>query len=304
MHLKDALALGRKPGTVAYRRVYLGQLVAWLRDRRVTEARQVTFRLLGEYLVFLTTRRTCYKRAKLTSLSVKTLASEASVLRCFFAWLVTRRVLLFNPADGLRLGDRSSPLPKEVLTAPEVEALLSAPGSDPLGIRDRAILETLYSTGLRRAELCALDLYDLDSSEGFLRVRNGKGGRDRITPIGAAALNAIRVYLRDCRPRITQRPKEPALFLAVNGRRVGAKTLNRIVRKAGAAAGIGRNVTPHVLRHTCATHLLRGGADIRHVQAILGHASVATTQIYTRVAVEDLAAAHRRHHPRGTLRIP
>ncbi len=254
--------------------------------------------MLDDYLVYLRKRKTDYNRAEATSLSVKTLAAEASVLRSFFRWLAARRVVLFNPAENLKLGNRTQPLPKAVLSESEISALLSAPGRDTLGLRDRAILETLYSTGLRRAELCGLDLYDLDHAGELVRVRQGKGRRDRIVPIGRAALAAIRRYLRDARPELVETPKEPALFVAaITHRRLHVKTLNLIVRKHAEAAGIAKRVTPHVLRHTCATDLLRGGADIRPVQAILGHASVATTQIYTRVAVEDLVVVHRRHHP-------
>ncbi len=304
-HLVDALARGLARGTIAYRRVYLGQLLAWLERRGITHAREITPAVLDDYLVHLKQRTTDYNRAETTSLSVKTLAAEASVLRSFGRWLTMRRVVLFDPAEHLVLGDRTQPLPKAVLTEAEVQSLLAAPGRDVLGLRDRAILETLYSTGLRRAELCALDLYDLDHAGELVRVRGGKGGRDRVVPIGEAALAAIRVYLRDARPDLVATPKEPALFVAaITHRRLNAKTLNLLVRKHADTAGIAKRVTPHVLRHTCATALLRGGADIRHVQAILGHASVATTQIYTRVAVEDLVQVHRRHHPRRKLRIP
>jgi integrase/recombinase XerD len=305
VHLVDALARGLACGTVAYRRVYLGQLLDWLERRGITRAREITPALLDDYLVHLKQRRTDYNRAEPTALSVKTLAAEASVLRSFGRWLTSRRVVLFDPAELLKLGDRTQPLPKAVLTEADVQALLSTPSRDVLGLRDRAILETLYSTGLRRAELCGLDLYDLDHAGELVRVRQGKGGRDRVVPIGETALAAIRRYLRDARPELVATPKEPALFVAaVTHRRLNVKTLNLLVRKHAEAAGIAKRVTPHVLRHTCATDLLRGGADIRHVQAILGHASVATTQIYTRVAVEDLVVVHRRHHPRRKLRVP
>jgi len=304
-HLADALARGLARGTVDYRRVYLGQLLVWLEHRGITQARQITSAVLDDYLVYLCKRKTDYNRAEATPLSVKTLAAEASVLRSFFRWLAVRRVVLFNPAKELRLGNRTQPLPKAVLGESEIRALLSAPGHDTLGLRDRAILETLYSTGLRRAELCGLDLYDLDHANELVRVRHGKGRRDRVVPIGHAALAAIRNYMRDARPELLETPKEPALFVAaITHRRLNVKTLNQIVRKHADAAGITKRVTPHVLRHTCATDLLRGGADIRHIQVILGHASVATTQIYTRVAVEDLVVVHRRHHPRRKLKIP
>ncbi len=304
-YLTHSRAVGRARSTVAYRSVYLGQLLVWLEERGITRAQLVTARVLAEYLAHLKARVITYKRERPSPLSVKTLAAEASVLRSFFAWLTARRVVLFDPAESLRLGDRTQPLPKAVLTEAEVRALLAAPGKDALGLRDRAMLETLYSTGLRRAELCALDLYDLDATGELTRVRAGKGGRDRVVPIGSCALAALRRYLDVARPELVATPREPALFLAaVTHRRLSVKTLNQIVRKHAGAAGLTRRVTPHVLRHTCATHLLKGGADIRHVQAILGHASVATTQIYTRVAIEDLAAVHRRCHPRARLKVP
>lgn len=304
-HLAAELARGLAPGTVAYRRIYLGQLLAWLGERGIGRPQLVTPRVLAGYLAHLKARVTGYNRKTPAPLSVKTLAAEASVLRSFFSWLVRRRVLLFNPAENLVLGDRTEPLPKTVLTEKEVQALLVTPGLDAAGLRDRAILETLYSTGLRRAELCGLDLYDLDAAGELVRVRRGKGGKDRYVPIGAHALAALRRYLHQARPELVATPKEPALFVATtSGHRLGRQVLNYIVRKHGEAAGLAKRVTPHVLRHTCATHLLQGGAGLRHVQAILGHASIATTQIYTRVAVEDLAAVHRRHHPRRRLKIP
>jgi integrase/recombinase XerD len=304
-HLAGALARGLAPGTVAYRRVYLGQLAAWLEVRGVVSPQRVTPALLTEYLAHLKDRVTGYNRKTPSPLSVKTLQAEASVLRSFFSWLAARRVLLFNPAQELALAGRTQPLPRTVLTESEVQRLLTAPGTDALGLRDRAILETFYSTGLRRAELAGLDLYDVDQASEVVRVRQGKRGKDRYVPIGARALAVLRRYLHEARPGLVATVREPALFVdAVYGHRLNAKTLNLIVRQRGEAAGIQRRVTPHVLRHTCATHLLQGGADLRHVQAILGHASIATTQVYTRVAVEDLAAVHRRHHPRRRLKIP
>jgi len=304
-YLTHSLASGRSPGTIAYRRVYLGQFLAWLKERGIEQAPAVTHRVLNNYLVHLKGRQTAYNRPRPSPLSVTTLAAEVSVVRSLFAWLAARRVLLFNPAEDLRLGRRGGHLPKTILTVVEMEALLAAPGKDALGLRNRAILETLYSTGLRRAELCGLDCYDLDTPSGTVMVRSGKGGRDRVVPIGAHALGALRRYLNESRPELVGRIKEPALFLAaITRRRLNVKTLNLIVRRHAEDAGLGKRVTPHVLRHTCATHLLQGGADLRHVQAILGHASIATTQIYTRVTVEDLVAVHRRHHPREKLQLP
>lgn len=304
-YLDDSLVTGYRAGTVAYRRVYLRQFAGWLRRRRVDDVRKVTPRVLSDYLVRLTTKRSSYHTPKPRRLSGRTLAAEVSVLRSFFRWLTARRVLLFDPAKGLAFRDRASYLPRTILAESEIGALMTAPGTHALGLRDRAILETLYSTGLRRAELCALDLYDLDTRDRIVRVRNGKGGRDRIVPIGRCAVEAVDRYTRDARPLLLTSAKEAALFIGANsGRRLSVKSINAIVTRYAATVGIGKRVTPHSLRHTCATHLLHGGADLRHVQAILGHASVATTQIYTQLAAEDLVRVHRRHHPRATLRVP
>jgi len=303
-YLGDSLVAGYQAGTVAYRRVYLAQFAAWLRRRRVHDVRDVTPRVLGDYLVRLTTKRSAYGSSAPRRLSGRTLAAEVSVLRSFFRWLTARRILLFDPAEGLRFRDRASALPKTILSESEIEALMSVPGTDTLSLRDRAILETLYSTGLRRAELCALDLYDLDTNDRIVRVRNGKGGRDRIVPIGRCAIEAVYRYTRQARPVLSTQPKETALFLAAgSGQRLSVKSINAVVARCAVSAGIGNRVTPHSLRHTCATHLLRGGADIRHVQAILGHASITTTQIYVQVSIEDLATVHRQRHPRRHLRI-
>lgn len=303
-YLQESLVRGHSRGTVAYRRVYLGQLRRWLDERGSARTGTLTPRLLAEFGEHLAHRQTGHNRPVPTILSATTLAAAISVLRSFGAWLAARDLLPQNPANDLRPDRRAAPAPKPVLSVAEMERLLETPGHDTLGLWDRAILETLYSTGLRRAELCGLDLNDIDFCAETVMVRQGKGGRDRVVPIGATALRALRRYLREARPRLLSREEEPAVFLAsITRRRLGAKALNVIIRKHSEAAGFGKRVTPHLLRHTCATHLLRGGAATPDVQAILGHASIGTTQIYTRVAVEDVIAAHVRHHPRDRLRI-
>jgi integrase/recombinase XerD len=167
-----------------------------------------------------------------------------------------------------------------------------------IGRRDRAILETLYGTGLRRGECARLDVSDLDLREGSLLVRNGKGKKDRIVPVPHRAALALDAYVRDVRPQLVTNPLETALFLtAWRGRRLTEMGLTALLRVHAQTAGI-PGVHPHVLRHTCATHLLRGGADVRHVQAILGHRWLKTTALYTHVNVEDLAKVVKRCHPR------
>jgi integrase/recombinase XerD len=176
---------------------------------------------------------------------------------------------------------------------------MEGPRSDTdAGQRDRAILETLYGLCLRRGECARLDLSYVDLSAGTLLVRDGKGRKDRLLPVPGRAAAALGVYLRDVRPRLVRNPREGALFLtAWWGKRLSEVSLSFLLRRHAAAVGISR-IHPHVLRHACATHLLRGGADIRHVQAILGHKKLETTGLYTRVVVEDLRQVFLRSHPR------
>jgi len=303
-YLNASLVRGQTEGTVRYRRVYLAQFVDWLSGREIREWEAVTWRDLEEHVVWLQTRRNRRSQAG-ARLSMHTVAAAVSVLRSFFAWLTTYGRLPADPAVGLKLGRYDRTPQRPVLSIAEVEALLDAPGVDAVGLRDRAILETFYSTGVRRAELCALDCYDVDFSEGAIQVRNGKGGRDRVVPVGSVAISAIRRYLRESRPLLLAGGKDPGLFVAsITHQRISAKDLNWMILKYGTRAGIAGRVTPHVLRHTCATHLLQGGASIRDVQAILGHACIGTTQLYTRVSADDLVAVHARAHPRDALGVP
>jgi integrase/recombinase XerD len=167
-----------------------------------------------------------------------------------------------------------------------------------LCLRDRAILETLYGTGIRRSECVRLDVKDLDLAEGLLLVRNGKGRKDRLVPVPGRAAAALDEYLRGCRPRLLQDLREEALFLSLRGRRLEVTGLRGLVGRHARAAGIGRPVSVHALRHAYATHLLRGGADVRHIQELLGHAQLETTALYTRVVTSDLREAIGRAHPR------
>jgi len=173
----------------------------------------------------------------------------------------------------------------------------------PVGIRNRAIVETFYSTGLRRDELRMLDITDVAISERLVEVRHGKGGRTRTVPLGATASAAITRYVENVRPKLAVRRDEKALFIwataGKRGSRLSRTQIHRIFAEARAAAGIERRVTPHTLRHSFATHLLRAGADLRHVQELLGHARIDTTEIYTHLTIDDLIAAHGRTHPRG-----
>ncbi len=187
------------------------------------------------------------------------------------------------------------------LTIPEMERLLAAPrGDEPAALRDRALLEFAYGTGLRASETVGVDLADLEEDPGFLRVR-GKGGVERWVPVGGQARRAVREWLERGRPRLVRTPAGP-LFVNLRGRRLTRAGFWLILKRHARAAGVSRKVSPHALRHSFATHLLEGGADLRVVQELLGHADLATTQIYTKVDTAYLAEVHRTFHPRGRIR--
>jgi integrase/recombinase XerD len=223
-------------------------------------------------------------------------ARQLSGLRGFFKFLVKERALEADPTalvERPRLGKK---LPK-VLSFAEVERLLATPRTDTdRGVRDRAMIHLMYASGLRVSELCALELGDLDTKTGVVRAF-GKGGKRRLVPVGEAALDAIDAYLRDVRPK---RPtRSAALFLSPRGGALTRQGFWKLLKRYARAAGITTPLSPHKLRHSFATHLLRGGADLRAVQAMLGHADLGTTEIYTRVAQDHVRAAHARAHPRA-----
>lgn len=221
------------------------------------------------------------------------LARHLSTLRSFFGWLEEEKRIPANPAAALRGPRRRRTLPR-YLEEDEVEALLAAPGSDePSAHRDRAILEVLYSTGCRASELVGLDEADLDLRRGLVLLR-GKGKRERIAMLGSPACEALRSYLNQ---KSLLGLDRLALFLNHRGGRLTDRSLRRVLERCLLKAGIHRRCTPHTLRHSFATHMLRRGADLRTVQTLLGHASLATTQIYTHISLEGLRRLYQQAHP-------
>ena len=232
--------------------------------------------------------------------SKTTVARKLAAVRSFYARLLERGEVEANPADLVASPRKDSYLPR-VLKPGEVAGLLDGvPGGAPLDLRDRALLELAYSAGLRAEELVNLDLEGLDPDAEELRVE-GKGGATRIVPAGEPAWRAIEAYLSRGRPALTasaERP-DPALFLSKNGRRLSTSDVRRRLRLRTRHAALQAGVSPHTLRHSFATHLLEGGADLRAIQELLGHASISTTQIYTRVESGRLKEAYARAHPRA-----
>ncbi len=228
-------------------------------------------------------------------------ARSLAAVRGLHRFLVREHLAGADPARDLGAPKVPASLPK-ALSVGQVEALLGAvAGQAPLALRDRALLETLYAAGLRVSEATALDLDDADTEQGCVRAF-GKGARERLVPIGRAARRALDAYLVRGRPALAGARSGPALFLNAGGARLTRQGCWKILRRHARRAGLEADVSPHVLRHSFATHLLAGGADVRSVQELLGHASLATTQVYTRVTPERLREVYLRAHPRATAR--
>lgn len=231
------------------------------------------------------------------TLSTRSLNRHISTLRHFFRFMAAEGILLSSPAQLLETPKLARRLP-EVLSPQEVERLMGQPrGNEPKALRDRAMLELLYATGLRVSELVNLELRNLNLEAGFVRTF-GKGAKERIVPMGEKAAEALRVYLASGRPRLAQRSRSSHLFLSARGKAMTRQGFWKMIKTYGVRAGINKRLTPHVLRHSFATHLLEGGADLRAVQMMLGHADISTTQIYTHVTRERLRVVHERYHPR------
>jgi integrase/recombinase XerD len=238
--------------------------------------------------------------AKGGKLSLATHRARMEALLRFTGWMARREMILMDPGAGFEIPKRERRLPRNYLTQKEMNRLLSACDlTTHLGLRNRAILETMYSTGLRNMELRNLRLQDLNREQGYLTVRAGKGGKDRVAPIGKAALHYIDLYLEKTRPVFTEkRERTELLFVNRHGEKMHQDTLNSFISDLARKARIKRHISAHALRHTCATQMLRGRADIRFIQELLGHRSLASTQIYTRVEIADLKRIHQQCHPR------
>ena len=232
--------------------------------------------------------------------SPATIHRKSACLRSFYRHLRREGLRESDPTATLSAPRRSRKLP-QVLTRGEVEKLLSQPrGTDASALRDRALLELMYASGLRASEAIGLELGDVDPEERVLRAR-GKGSKERIVPIGQAALRALAVYLARGRPRLVGDRLESRLFVNHRGRGLTRQGLYKIVQRYAATAGLASKMSPHTLRHTFATHLLAGGCDLRSVQEMLGHADVSTTQLYTHLSSERLKDVYFKAHPRATV---
>ncbi len=289
---------GASPHTVRSYASDLRQFAAWLETQKLLRAKdgpeKVTYLMVRRYLAHLASE----------DFSRRSVVRKLSTLKALWKWLERENLVVSNPAAAIISPKLSASLP-EVLDQLTVERLLDAPDyTKPLGRRDRALLEWLYSSGARVAETAALDLESINWKKSEARIETGKGGGARLVMLGAPALQSLRSYIEDWRPELLKRAKQfgpqPTQAVWINGRgtRLSAHAITMLVSKTAREAGIAANVTPHTLRHSFATHLLEGGADLRVVQELLGHKTLSATQIYTRVSTAHLQKIYAATHPR------
>lgn len=265
----------------------LEELIDWMALRTLTVT-EIGTDELSEFLNY----------RKSQGLGASSRRLETIHLKIFFRWMAGKGDIRMDPAEPLQAAKPERTLPS-TLSVKEIRTWLESVSDEhPLGRRDKAILELFYSSGLRLAELCGARLEWLDLEEGFLRI-SGKGKKTRLVRIGRDALVAIRNYLSNERPKLVKPKSSSQIFLSVRGGELTPERVRQIVKKRAKLAGIDVNVYPHLLRHSFATHLLEGGADLRVIQELLGHADIATTQIYTHVSTKGLKDTHRKFHPRG-----
>ena len=289
------------PQTVYTRSKMLRPFRSFCEQAGLTQARQVTRAVIFNYQSYLYH----YRKKDGEPLAVETQNHAVSIIASFFGWLTKQSIILYNPASDLEYGRTSRRLPHALLSPAEIDAVLRVPDlTKPTGLCNRAALEVLYSTGMRRAELCQLNKGDVDFDRGYVWIEQGKGGKDRVIPIGERALQWLEKYLLESRPLLGSAVTEPAVFLNTKGERVNPNRLGSQVRYIFRAAGITRRGSCHLFRHTMATQLLEAGCDIRHIQEMLGHSSLETTQVYTHVTISHLKAMHDRYHPARTQATP
>jgi integrase/recombinase XerD len=266
----------------------------WAHERGLRHPNEVSKPILESYQRWLF----YYRRKTGKPLTFSSQRVRLQKLRGFFKWLTKSNVIDLNPAGELELPRIERRIPRAIFNEREVEKVLAQPDvTDVFGLRDRAMMEVLYSTGIRRHELANLELFDIDTERGTLTVRLGKGRKDRVVPIGERALGWIAKYLEAARPKLVAPPENTLVFLNERGDRFVLPQLTHLMRRYIDDAKVGKKGACHIFRHTMATLMLEGGADVRHIQEILGHVETSTTAIYTRVSIQHLKRIHDATHP-------
>ena len=293
MHFEWMLVTGYSADTVRARRIALRRFITWCAERDLSEPADLTKPIIERYQKHLF----YYRKPDGAPMTLGSQLQCLAPLKTWFKWLARENHILSNPASELQLPKQPKHLPRIILSVPEVEAILrEAVPDNAQGVRDRAMLEVLYSTGLRRMEVPGLACYDVDLNRCLVFVREGKGRRDRVVPIGARAAAWVDKYLVEARPQLLAADTE-TLFVTDYGEPINAEFVASKVKRYMNFAGIRKPGATHLLRHACATHMLEGGADIRFIQAMLGHSSLETTEIYTHVSIDKLQEIHAATHP-------
>ena len=283
-------------GTIEGRTDALKMFLAWAAERDLKLASQITRPILEAYQRWLWR----YTRPNGKPLSWTTQRAKLGTIKDWFRWMTRQNVIMHNPASEIEMPRKEKRLPKDVLTQTEVERLIAIPDTnDPLGIRDRAMLEVLYSTGMRRTEMCRLEITDLSTERQTIHIRKGKGNKDRMVPVGQRAIHWLDKYMREVRYRLSLDTRTQALFLTAYGEAFNPDVISRMVTDWMTKANLAKRGSCHMLRHSCATHMLDNGADIRFIQQLLGHEKLDTTAIYTEVSIRQLQEVHARCHPAG-----
>lgn len=285
--------------TIEQRTTTMTAFIAWAALLGVTDAQDVTPEALEAYRVHLFRHR----KADGAPLALRTQVARLVAVRAFLRWLAREGITAADLSVRLELPRGEYRLPATILSPGEVETILALPNiTKPLGLRDRAMMETLYVTGIRRSELVRLRLRDVDHARQLLLVRKGKGGRDRMVPTGERCLGWLLAYRQMARPKLAAGESSDRLFLSSRGTPMRAKKLTALVSAYVSAAKLGKNGSCHLFRHAAATHMLENGADIRFIQAMLGHESLDTTKLYTHVSIAPLAAVHAATHPAARVK--
>jgi integrase/recombinase XerD len=292
--LESGEVKGISPATTRLRDLACRRFIRWAEERGLTKPTEITLPILERYQRHLYH----YRKPNGEPLSFSSQYAQLVPLRAFFAWLTRSRHILYNPASELQLPKVMPNLARYVLTVADVENILSQPDlSTLLGIRDRAMMEVLYSSAIRRTELRRLTVFDVDTKKGTLLVREGKGRKDRLVPLGSRACAWVNKYLLDVRPELVTGNEDHTLFLTLQGQAFTDYALGDTIKGYIESAGIEAQGSCHLFRHACATHMLENGADTRYIQALLGHSDLSSTQIYTHVAIHKLKEIHAATHP-------
>lgn len=299
LHLKWMRVNNSPHRSMINKKYHIRMFIAFLYQINIHQIENITHNIIREYQEDLSFRFTRFGKV----MGVRSQNRNLSDLKSFFRWLLREDYLASDPCIKIEYAKEPEELPRNILTESEMTKILKQPDTNTIkGYRDRVILEVLYSTGIRKGELENIKLSDVNMEEGYLLIRLGKGQKDRVVPLGKIACEMVYNYIIGIRSEIIRKPykdnDQGYLFPNYKGGKFYHLTTWEVVTYYAKKAGFRKKITPHCFRHTCATHMLKNGANIRHLQEMLGHASIKTTQIYTRVTIGDLKEVHKKYHPR------